>query len=71
MAETLFARLEKVEIIDLLQGHSTTKILNFVHSQKRVIMTFKLTEEHLMIQKAQEILLIIDVRKALLNATVT
>ena len=25
----------RVEIIDLLQGHSTTKILNFVHSQKK------------------------------------
>lgn len=25
----------RVEIIDLLQGHSTTMILNFVHSQKK------------------------------------
>lgn len=25
----------RVEIIDLLHGHSTTKILNFVHSQKK------------------------------------
>lgn len=25
----------RVEIIDLLQGYSTTKILNFVHSQKK------------------------------------
>ena len=25
----------RVEIIDLLQGHATTKILNFVHSQKK------------------------------------